>query len=79
MENEQNYQELKNAYDQLLQQAQQLQAEYQALRADKLGEQWSKLIQMMEHKDNYSPEIIKLVEWHLKQLLEKPKKQTAKK
>jgi len=76
---ENDYDKLKEAYDQLLQQAQQLQAEYQALRADKLGEQWGKLIQMMENKDNYSPEIIKLVEWHLKQLLEKPKKQAVKK
>lgn len=76
---ENDYDKLKEAYDQLLQQAQQLQAEYQALRADKLGEQWGKLIQMMENKDNYSPDIIKLVEWHLKQLLEKPKKQAVKK
>lgn len=70
-------QDLETAYNSLLQQATQLQMDYQNLRADRLGEQWDRLMRMIEHRESYPESIIKLVEWHLEQLLKKPKKQKS--
>ena len=61
----------------MLQQATQLQMDYQNLRADRLGEQWDRLMRMVEHRESYPESIIKLAEWHLEQLLKKPKKQKS--
>ena len=76
MENENvkpSYEELQQAYQQLLQQAQELDRRYQALLQDKMLEKIKVVSSIMEHKDVYSEKIIKLADWHLVQMLAKPK------
>lgn len=76
MENENvkpSYEELQQAYTQLLQQAQELEHRYQALLQDKMLEKIKVICSILEYKDVYSEEIIKLAEWHLTQMLAKPK------
>jgi len=68
-----SYEELQQAYQQLLQQAQELDRRYQALLQDKMLEKIKVVSSIMEHKDVYSEKIIKLAEWHLTQMLAKPK------
>lgn len=68
-----SYEELQQAYQQLLQQAQELDRRYQALLQDKMLEKIKVVSSIMEHKDVYSEKIIKLAEWHLAQMLAKPK------
>jgi hypothetical protein len=67
-----SYEELQQAYQQLLQQAQELDRRYQALLQDKMLDKIKVVCGIMEHKDVYSEEIIKLAEWHLAQMLAKP-------
>ena len=76
MENENvkpSYEELQQAYHQLLQQAQELDRRYQALLQDKMLEKIKVVCSIMENKSVYPESIIKLAEWHLKQMLSKPK------
>lgn len=76
MENENvkpSYEELQQAYQQLLQQAQELDRRYQVLLQDRMLEKIKVVSSIMEHKDVYSEKIIKLAEWHLAQMLAKPK------
>lgn len=76
MENENvkpSYEELQQAYQQLLQQAQELDRRYQVLLQDKMLEKIQVVCSIMEHKNVYPESIIKLAEWHLKQMLAKPK------
>lgn len=68
-----SYEELQQAYQQLLQQAQELDRRYQALLQDRMLEKIKVVSSIMEHKDVYSEKIIKLAEWHLAQMLAKPK------
>ena len=68
-----SYEELQQAYQQLLHQAQELDRRYQALLQDKMLEKIKVVSSIMEHKDAYSAKIIKLAEWHLAQMLAKPK------
>lgn len=68
-----SYEELQQAYQQLLQQAQELDRRYQALLQDKMLEKIKVVSSIMEHKDVYSEKILKLAEWHLAQMLAKPK------
>lgn len=76
MENENvkpSYEELQQGYHQLLQQAQELDRRYQALLQDKMLEKIKVVCSIMENKSVYPESIIKLAEWHLKQMLSKPK------
>ena len=76
MENENvrpSYEELQQAYQQLLQQAQELDRRYQALLQDKMLEKIKVVCSIIENKNVYPESIIKLAEWHLKQMLSKPK------
>ena len=68
-----SYEELQQAYHQLLQQAQELDRRYQALLQDKMLEKIKVVCSIMENKSVYPESIIKLAEWHLKQMLSKPK------
>lgn len=78
MENENvnqiSYEVLKQAYDQLLQQAQELDRRYQTLLQDKMLEKIKVISAIIEHKDAYSEKVQKLADWHLQQMLAKPKK-----
>jgi hypothetical protein len=65
--------EWKAAYEQLLTQAQELERRYQALLQDKTLEKIVTIRHFIENKDMYDEDIIKLVNWHLKKLLAKPK------
>lgn len=76
MENENvkpSYEELQQAYQQLLVQAQELDRRYQALLQDKMLEKIKVVSSIVEHKDVYSNKVLKLAEWHLVQMLAKPK------
>ena len=77
MENENvkqpTYEELGQAYQQLLQQAQELERRYQALLQDKMFDKIKVICGIMENKDAYSDKIIKLADWHLTRMLAKPK------
>lgn len=76
MENENvnkiSYESLRQAYDQLLQQAQELDRRYQALLQDKMLEKIKVISSIIEHKDAYSEKVQKLADWHLQQMLAKP-------
>lgn len=78
MENENvnqiSYEALRQAYDQLLQQAQELDRRYQALLQDKTLEKIKVISAIIEHKDAYSEKVQTLADWHLIQMLAKPKK-----
>ena len=78
MENENvnqiSYESLRQAYDQLLQQAQELDRRYQVLMNDKTIDKIKAMCNMIEHRDVYSEKLIKLVEWHLEQIFAKPSK-----
>ena len=77
MENENvqkpTYEELSTANQQLLQQAQELDRRYQALLQDKMLEKIKVVSAIIEHKDAYSEKVQKLADWHLQQMLAKPK------
>jgi hypothetical protein len=77
MENENvkqpTYEELAQAYQQLVQQAQELEKRYQGLIQDKTLEKIHTMCRILEAKDSYSEKIIKLADWHLAQMLAKPK------
>ena len=68
-----SYEELSAAYHQLAAQAQELDRRYQALLQDKMLEKIKVISSIVEHKEFYSEKIIKLAEWHLAQMLAKPK------
>ena len=76
MENENvkpSYEELQQAYQKLLQHTQELDRKYQALLQDKVLDKIKVVCSIMENKHVYPESIIKLAEWHLKQMLSKPK------
>jgi hypothetical protein len=77
MENENvqmpSFEELQEAYTHLAQQAQELDRRYQAILQDKTLEKIATIGRIIEHKDLYSKKIVKLAEWHLAKMLEKPK------
>ena len=76
MENENvkpSYEELSAAYQQLAAQAQELDRRYQALLQDKMLEKIKVVSAIIEHKDAYSEKVHKLADWHLQQMLAKPK------
>ncbi len=68
-----SYEEVSSAYQQLMMQAQELDRRYQTLLQDKMLEKIKVICGIMENKDAYSGKIIKLAEWHLAQMLAKPK------
>lgn len=69
----QEYQELQQAYTQLYQQAQQLSNELTQLKQDKIAERFELIMRVLEHKDSYTDKTLKLAEWHIQQMLAKPK------
>lgn len=77
MENENvqqpTYEELSAACQQLVAQAQELDRRYQALLQDKMLEKIKVVSAIIEHKDAYSEKVQKLADWHLQQMLAKPK------
>jgi hypothetical protein len=76
MENENvkpSYEELSVAYQQLATQAQELDRRYQALLQDKMLEKIKVVSAIIEHKDAYSETVQELADWHLQQMLAKPK------
>ena len=68
-----SYEELQNAYQQLLMQAQELDRRYQTALQDRMLEKIRIVCNILEHKDAYSDKVLKLAEWHLVQMLAKPK------
>lgn len=74
MENDNgNQNELMNAYQQVLQQNQELRYRIQAIQLDRVDARMNTLMHIMENKDMYSEKIVKLAEWHICELLAKPK------
>lgn len=72
MENENNeLQQLQQAYQQLMQQSQRLYAELQSVRGDKLNERLKVLFEIVKDGD---ADLAKLAKWHMKEILAKPKK-----
>ncbi len=72
MENDnKELQQLQQAYQQLAQQSQQLYAELQAVRGDKLNERLKVLFDIVKEGDS---DLAKLAKWHMKEILAKPKK-----
>ena len=68
-----SYEELQNAYQQLLMQAQELDRRYQTCLQDRMLEKVRIVCNILENKDAYSGKVLKLAEWHLVQMLAKPK------
>lgn len=65
--------ELSQAYQQLLQQAQELERRYQALLQDRTLEKIKVISGIVQNKADFSEEIVELANWHLVQMLAKPK------
>lgn len=78
MENENvnqiSYEALKQAYDQLLQQAQELDRRYQLLLQDRMIEKIKVMCKIVEHKDAYASSVVDAVNWHLEQMFAIPAK-----
>ena len=76
MENENvnqiSYEALKQAYDQLLRQAQEMERGYQALLNDRMIEKLKAICAIVENRECYSEKVLKLADWHLEQMLAKP-------
>lgn len=68
-----SYEELQNAYQIVLNKAQEYERGYQVLLQDRTLEKIKVVGNIIEHSDVYPKSIIKLAEWHLKQMLAKPK------
>ena len=68
-----SYEELQHAYQQLLMQAQELERRYQSALQDRMFEKIRIVCNILENKDAYSDKVLKLAEWHLVQMLAKPK------
>lgn len=68
-----SYEELQSAYQIVLNKAQEYERRYQVLLQDRTLEKIKVVGNIIEHSDVYPESIIKLAEWHLKQMLAKPK------
>lgn len=68
-----SYEELQNAYQIVLNKTQEYERGYQVLLQDRTLEKIKVVGNIIEHSDVYPESIIKLAEWHLKQMLAKPK------
>ena len=79
MENEQakqpSYEELMQAYNNLYRTLERTQNELTSLKQDKVLERLNALTAIMNNKEQFSKSIIKLVEWHMEQILAKPKEE----
>ena len=67
------YEELAQAYQQAAQQLVEYQRGYQVLVNDKTIEKIKAICGIIEHKEYYSEKVQKLADWHLQQMLAKPK------
>ena len=78
MENENvnqiSYESLQQAYNQLLQQAQELDRRYQLLIQDRMIEKIKVMCKIVEHKDAYAQSVVEAVNWHLEQMFAIPAK-----
>lgn len=70
-----DYKKIIEKYTDLVQQNQYLESLLQQMRSDKFAESLEILMKIIINKDQFSKKIIKLAEWHMQKLLEKPKKQ----
>ena len=69
-----NDEQLIQGYNKLYQENQYLQSVISQLRSDRSNEQLTALMQILINKDKFSKKIVKLAEWHMQKMLEKPKK-----
>lgn len=78
MENEQmkqpTYEELMKAYIEMGKEFEKFQMDYNAIKADKILERLKIMMEIIMNKDSFNPSIVKLAEWHMKQIMAKPKK-----
>lgn len=79
MENEQmnqqpTFEQVAQAYTTAVRENELLKSEINSIRMDRSLQQLQTVMHVLEHKDYYSKEILKLAEWHVKKMLAKPKK-----
>ena len=67
------YTELMQAYEDMAKSFGELQYKFQILSSDKLMEKMHALMHIVLEKEKYSETIVNLAEWHLEQILAKPK------
>ena len=67
------YTELMQAYEDMAKSFGELQYKFQILSNDKLMEKMHALMDIVREKEKYSETIVNLAEWHLEQILAKPK------
>jgi hypothetical protein len=77
MENEQvkqpTYEELVQAYNNMVRMVEEARAELQAVKSDKILERLTTMMRILENKDVYPDKISKLAVWHAEQIMAKPK------
>lgn len=77
MENEQvkqpTYEELVQAYNNVVRMLEEARAELQAVKSDKILERLTTMMRILENKDIYPDKIYKLAVWHAEQIMAKPK------
>ncbi len=66
-----NEEELRKAYEELVQKYNMLANEFMALQQDNIVKRIEVLCRIFENSKAYSKEVLDLVDWHLKQLLAK--------
>lgn len=74
MENElkqPSYNELAQAYTNAVRALEDTKAELQAIKMDKILERLQIMMNIIEHKSSYPKQIVKLAEWHMKQIMSK--------
>lgn len=67
------YDQVVQAYNNLIRDFDNLKLELNALRTDRLLEKLKTLSNIIEKKDSYSKKIVGLAEWNIEQMLAKPK------
>ena len=78
MENEQvnqkpSYEDVVNAYNRVYRELERTQAELVALRQEKVVERLRALNELIANKEALTKNVVSLVNWHLEQILAKPK------
>ena len=67
------YEQLAQAYNNAIRELENVRMECQAIRSDKVLERLNTMMHIVENKDKYDKSIVKLANWHMKQIMSKPK------
>lgn len=74
MENEKpTYEQVVQAYTNVYNQLEEAKREIQVMQSDRLTERLNVMLHIVENKDKYPKDVVKLAIWHVKKIMAKPK------